>query len=116
MDNDIEKVARIAHEANKVWCELNEDFSQKSWEETPQFIKDSAINGVRFFLTNPETLPKDSHENWYKYKEAEGWVYGEEKCLEKKTHPCMVPYEELPENQKKKDLIFTTIVKLFAKE
>lgn len=111
----IEKIARLAHEANKVWCEMHGDNSQAPWEETPQHIKDSAMNGVAFSIVDPETTPEDSHKNWFEYKKNDGWVYGEEKCLVKKTHPCMVPYSFLPEMQRKKDMIFTTIVKLFAK-
>lgn len=55
--------------------------------------------------------PGDSHKSWYKQKEADGWVYGEEKNLEKKTHPCMVAYDELPAMQKAKDAIFIAVVK-----
>jgi uncharacterized protein YodC (DUF2158 family) len=45
-----------------------------------------------------------------KEKIAEGWVYGETKDSEKKTHPCLVSYDELPEFQKKKDALFCAIV------
>lgn len=45
-----------------------------------------------------------------KEKIEDGWVYGDEKDTEKKTHPCLVPYEELPEFQKKKDALFQAIV------
>jgi hypothetical protein len=34
---------------------------------------------------------------------------------EKKTHPCMLPYAELPESQKKKDDLFLTTVRAMAK-
>ena len=40
----------------------------------------------------------------------DGWVYGEVKDAEKKTHPCIVPFEELPEFQQKKDALFCAIV------
>lgn len=111
----IEKIAKIVHEANKVWCELNGDFSQKSWEETPQFIQDSTLNGVQFVLENLHATPELSHQNWLEYKEAEGWTYGEVKDIDKKIHPCFTEYENLPANQKAKDDIFYTIVRLFQK-
>lgn len=50
------------------------------------------------------------HDNWLKEKQADGWVYGEEKNLLIKTHPCILPYNELPEFQQKKDLLFSAIV------
>jgi hypothetical protein len=43
-------------------------------------------------------------------KKKDGWVYGEVKDAEAKTHPCIVPFEELPEFQKKKDALFCAIV------
>jgi hypothetical protein len=39
-----------------------------------------------------------------------GWVWGPVKSSENKTHPCLVPFEELPEFQKKKDKLFCAIV------
>ncbi len=46
-----------------------------------------------------------SHANWIEYKLDDGWVYGEEKDPVKKTHPCMVPYDELPHDQRMKDTV-----------
>jgi hypothetical protein len=43
-------------------------------------------------------------------KIKDGWVYGETKDAEKKTHPCLVPFHELPEFQQKKDKLFCAIV------
>ena len=42
---------------------------------------------------------------------ADGWVYGAEKNAELKTHPCLVPYGDLPVEQRVKDELFTAIVK-----
>ena len=39
-----------------------------------------------------------------------GWVYGEEKDEEKKTHPCLMRFEQLSEFQQKKDKLFCDIV------
>ena len=33
----------------------------------------------------------------------EGWTYGEQRSDELKTHPCLVPFEELPEEEKEYD-------------
>jgi len=45
-----------------------------------------------------------------KEKVDTGWVYGKLKDGDKKTHPCIVPFDELPEYQKKKDMLFCAIV------
>jgi hypothetical protein len=43
-------------------------------------------------------------------KIKEGWVYGFVKDPVSKTHPCIVPYEELPEEQQMKDHLFVKTV------
>lgn len=109
-DNDeIVKAARLCHEVNRAYCRSIGDDSQPAWEDAPQWQKDSAINGVEFHLEN-ETTSEQSHENWLKVKEAEGWIYGPVKDPEKKEHPCMVPYNELPIEQRTKDFLFKAIV------
>jgi ryanodine receptor 2 len=50
-----------------------------------------------------EELAKNSHDVWAVGRIAEGWTYGVKRDDEKKQHPCLVPYEELPENEKEYD-------------
>ena len=107
---EIENIAKCCHEANKAWCEVNGDFTQKSWDEAEQWQRDSAILGVKFRLSNPDSSVDAQHISWMIDKIKDGWVYGHVKDTEKKTHPCIVPYEDLPEFQKKKDALFCAIV------
>jgi hypothetical protein len=103
-------IARICHQANKAWCQANHDFSQKDWDEAEEWQQDSAINGVKFRLENPNAKEDAQHNAWMEDKIKDGWVYGEVKDAEKKTHPCIVPFNELPEFQQKKDKLFCAIV------
>lgn len=107
-----EQIARICHEVNRAYCNSIGDTSQPSWDEAPQWQKESAVNGVNFHLNN-DTTPEQSHENWLKEKIATGWVYGPVKDPEKKEHPCMVPYDQLPLEQRTKDYLFKAIVDCF---
>lgn len=50
-----------------------------------------------------ESMAKNVHETWAKTRISQGWTYGEQRDDEKKTHPCLVPYEELPEEEKEYD-------------
>lgn len=54
--------------------------------------------------------PEASHLSWMKQKLEEGWVYGEVKDPEAKTHPCLVPFDQLPREQQAKDFIFRAVV------
>lgn len=50
-----------------------------------------------------EAMAKNVHEVWAKNRIKQGWSYGAERNDEKKYHPCLVPYEELPDAEKKYD-------------
>lgn len=50
-----------------------------------------------------EVIAKNVHEVWASERIKEGWTYGEKRDDEKKITPCLVPYEELPENEKEYD-------------
>lgn len=103
------QVARIAHEINRAYCQSIGDDSQPSWEDAPQWQKDSAIAGVAFHLANDAT-PEQSHESWMAQKAADGWKYGEVKDADKKEHPCFRPYSELPKEQRAKDYLFKAVI------
>lgn len=109
-----EDVAKIAHEAIKTLCETQGDFTQQTWNNAPDWQRTSAINGVNFHLENSHTGPDDSHNAWLKEKEADGWKYGAVKDPEKKEHPCMVKYSDLPASQQAKDYLFRGIVHALA--
>ncbi len=50
-----------------------------------------------------EQMARNVHEVWAASRMAQGWTYGEKRDDVKKTHPCLVPYEELPEVEKDYD-------------
>jgi len=105
-------IAMMCHAINAAYCQSMGDDSQPTWDDAPDWQRNSAIAGVEMHLANPDATPEQSHESWYKVKEAEGWKYGEVKDMEKKEHPCFLPYEELPDEQKAKDYLFRTTVHL----
>ena len=106
-------IAKVCHEVNRVYCESIGDTSQLMWEDAPQWQRESAIRGVSYKRHNPESSPESLHENWVKVKVEQGWKYGELKSETMKTHPCMVPYNMLPVDQKTKDYLFNAVVDCF---
>lgn len=108
--DSVEQMAYVCHQANKAWCELNGDFSQKDWSEAEPWQVESAVNGVLHRLKHFNAGPDHSHNNWMKEKLANGWKYGPTKNTETKEHPCLVPYAELPQAQQLKDQLFCAIV------
>lgn len=112
MRTNVLAVAAVAHAANAEYCRSIGDDTQPSWADAPYWQRDSAVNGVEFHLANPSAGDSASHDNWMAQKVAEGWVYGEVKDPDATppTHPCIVPFDELPPEQQAKDRLFRAIV------
>lgn len=110
---DKELIAKVCHEVNRAYCQALGDNSQPSWEDAPEWQRSSARIGVDLH-TMGDFGPEVSHISWMKQKLEEGWVYGEVKDHEKKTHPCIVPFENLSIEQQAKDYIFRQIVHSLA--
>ena len=47
-----------------------------------------------------EEMAKNVHEVWAQNRIKQGWTYGAERDDALKKHPCLLPYEELPEEEK----------------
>lgn len=106
-------IARVAHEVNRAYCQALGDHSQPAWEDAPQWQRDSAMLGVELH-TSKNVGPEASHESWMAQKLAEGWKYGPVKDPERKEHPCIVPFADLPPAQQAKDFIFRAVVHALA--
>ena len=50
-----------------------------------------------------EQIAKNVHDVWAKSRLDQGWTYGEQRSDALKQHPCLVPYEQLPEVEKAYD-------------
>lgn len=103
--------AMLAHAANREYCRVLGDDSQVEWHLEPQWQQDSIMAGVIAINENPDISPEELHERWLSLKAEEGWVYGEKKDPDARTHPCMVPYTDLSEDQRFKDTLFGAVVR-----
>lgn len=98
------KLAFIAEIRHMGWVTYQIAAGQKYNEEINNDQLESLIDGIEFLTANPDTTPETNHNNWMREKERQGWVYGSEKNFDKKTHPDLVPFDELPEIEKRKDI------------
>ena len=106
----IERAAAAAHDVNRAYCLSLGDDSQVPWLEAPDWQKESAIAGAIELSKQPNRTAREQHELWLAHKTRDGWVHGAVKDAVKKTHPCMVPYRDLPPEQQAKDTIFRAVV------
>ena len=57
-------------------------------------------------------MPRELHGSWMQAYIEMGWVYGEVRDTEKKTHPDMVPYAELGQLEQDKDAVFVALCEI----
>ena len=50
-----------------------------------------------------ELMSRNVHEVWAQSRIEQGWTYGKERSDTLKQHPCLIPYEELPDIEKAYD-------------
>ena len=65
--------------------------------QTDDIVLSEELNGL------VEAMAKNVHEVWAESRISQGWTYGPERNDALKTHPCLVPYEDLPEVEKAYD-------------
>jgi len=69
----------------------------------PNPIDTSEIKLPQEILELAEQLAENTHEIWAQGRMNDGWKYGEERNDINKTTPCLLPYKELPDFEKKYD-------------
>ena len=72
----------------------------------------SLITGTKYVLENPATTAKENHNLWMEEKMNQGYTYGDVLDVEKKTHPSMIPFEDLSDVEKRKDEMDVLMVRL----
>jgi hypothetical protein len=104
-----EQIAEVAHEANRAVQRINgETYVDPPWSEASEERR-ARLTAV--VARGPAGTPRASHEVWFREKLADGWAYGPTRDNEAKIHPCMVPYDDLPESQRAKDALFLGILR-----
>jgi hypothetical protein len=104
-----EEVARVVHEANRALQDIDGDESPSPpWASEDPAVRALTVHGVALARSG---LPAGAlHEAWCAGKRAQGWTYGAVKSSTAKTHPCLIPYAELPGHQQAKDRVLHAIV------
>lgn len=69
----------------------------------PQPIDTSEVQLPREMEELTEVLARNTHDNWARQRMADGWRKGELRDDVRQLHPGLIPYEELPESEKKYD-------------
>jgi ryanodine receptor 2 len=52
-----------------------------------------------------EQLAENAHDLWAAQRFGDGWTYGPRRDDTLKQHPCLVPYADLPDQEKEYDRV-----------
>ena len=74
---------------------------EHSYSPTPIDTSDIALSEDLAGLT--EAMARNVHEVWAAGRIKEGWTFGTIRDDLNKTHPCLIPYEQLPESEREYD-------------
>ena len=99
------------------WAELPEQYRDASRAQAEDILSKLASVGAHveaapvseavpgFAFTSPELerLARREHVRWMDHKLSRGWSLGPRDDA-RKTHPCLVPYDDLPEAERQKDV------------
>lgn len=66
----------------------------------PQPVDTSAVELPAEMMELAELMAENVHDVWAQTRMEQGWTYGPKRDDAQKKHPCLVPYAELPEEEK----------------
>lgn len=105
------EIAAVCHEANRELTRILKDVPlQAHWDDCDADMKAMVLKGIEWRCNNPDAPASASHEAWMQDRLSLGWVLGPERSNEKKTHPALVPYKDLPPGVQLKDKVFVSII------
>jgi hypothetical protein len=79
------------------------DSPQSSVCYQPSPCDTSAVDLTPDIYQLTELLARNTHDIWARQRIADGWKFGPARSDDTKEHPCLVPYDELPESEKQYD-------------
>jgi RyR domain len=104
-----EEVAQIAHYAIRgLQSVQNDPGPAEPWAVLSPDARASVIAGVR--AARSGASPRGLHDAWIEHRRLEGWIPGEIKDPVLRTHPNLVPWEELSPAEQDKDVLFLMVV------
>ncbi|MEL6727360.1 MAG: RyR domain-containing protein [Pseudomonadota bacterium] len=110
----IEKIARTAHDAIRGWRLANGQEEIPEWADAPDWMLAATKESVSAVLKNLGMSASAQHDQWVAAKKRDGWKFGHTKDPIAKTHPLLIPFDQLPEVERMKDTLINAIVAALA--
>ena len=111
---EIEQIARSAHDVVNVYGESLGEVSQPKFDELDELSKETIVEAVHLLKSEEKIYAGSVHNAWVNKMIDAGWVHGKVYDIEAKTHPDMIDYRSLPPLQRAKDRLFNSVVRIGA--
>jgi hypothetical protein len=95
----LEAIASVRPIVPERWKDRAEDFKSQFIKTVDRLCAPGA----------PSTTPEAEHDSWVRAYEEMGWCYGPVRNREAKTHPDMVPFDDLDILEQEKDAVFLDV-------
>ena len=83
------------------------------WDKREKAFRDQMIPVIAMMCSDErKSSPEELHDDWVKAYEVMGWKYGPVRDKDAKTHPDMVPYDELGFAEQIKDAVFVALCEI----
>ena len=83
----------------------------EKWQDRDEKFRNQMIDIVEKYLTMEQLpTPEEAHNSWNEAYLKMGWVWGEKRDTDKKTHPDLLAFYDLPQDERDKDAIFLALV------
>lgn len=85
----------------------------ESWSERDEAFRAQFLDVIAMMCSRlRKSSPEELHDDWVGAYEAMGWEYGPERDPEAKTHPDMVPFDDLEPREQAKDAVFVALCEI----
>ena len=114
MDDLTARRAEFVYEGARIAAiAANAPIIPEPWAEREQPFKDQFLEVIEQQCgPHRSTSPEELHGSWVQAYRAMGWVYGEVRDPVAKTHPDMVPYDQLGQLERDKDAVFVALCEI----
>jgi hypothetical protein len=107
-----QSLARICYDAIRAYgITIGERYAQ--WEHARAWDRESFADAVAYLLKVPDADLADLHGYWMAARMQRGWQYGPERDVERRLHPALLPWADVPERERLKFEMVYRIVDVF---
>lgn len=114
LPDHLDAISRTVHEALRGWAAAHGQHDIPAWDEAPDWMHASTRESVLHALENGGADGRSQHDQWLAQKTRDGWAHGPVKDAAAKTHPLMIPYDQLPDWERRKDALINALARALA--